>query len=220
MPGPPVWDIPTRLFHWLLALGFAGAWITHQIDEMDWHAWCGYGVLVLLLFRLGWGIVGGYHSRFINFLGRPRHIVSYLRGHYPRTDGHNPLGVLSVIALLLLLLVQALTGLFNSDGLGFSGPLYPAVEGSLADKLGDLHSLLSEVLLALVGLHIVAVLFYQFVRKERLIQGMTAGEPQKAESVNASPAWWKAIVCLLVALMVVGAILYLAPEPVEEFFYY
>jgi cytochrome b len=176
-----VWDLPTRAFHWLLAACVIGLVTTAQIGgaAMEWHFRLGYAVLVLLLFRLVWGFGGGYWSRFGTFSYSPTTIIAYLRGRSePRHElGHNPLGSLSVFALLLFLLAQVGSGLFSDDEIAAVGPLSKFASGALVSKLTFYHKEVGKlVLLLLVALHIGAILFYLFKRRENLIRAMHPGD--------------------------------------------
>ena len=168
---------------------------------------------MLVLTRILWGFVGSVHARFADFLVGPRRVLGYLRGENAASPGHNPLGGWSVVALLLLLLLQAVSGLFNSDDVLFSGPLYYAAGSEFRDAMGALHEVAFNLLLGLISLHILAVLYHQFARREPLVQAMIKGAVQGREGRASPVAWWWA----LVLLVVVGAALWLglqqAPKP-------
>ena len=197
----PIWDRPTRLFHWALA-GLVGfSWWTAETHRDDLHIWSGMAVLTLLIFRILWGFVGASTARFRNFVRGPRAVFGYLRGEW-RGIGHNPLGAISVIALLGLLIVQVGLGLISSDEDGLvEGPLAPLVSYATSDWAADLHEALFNVLLVLIGLHIAAILLYR-LRGKRLIGPMVTGhgaaepgmEPMRRGKV------WAAILCLLIAI--------------------
>lgn len=211
MASQPTWDIPTRLFHWALAIGIAVSWATYEFDALQWHIWNGYAVLVLVCFRLCWGFVGSIHSRFSSFVRPPTDTLRYIRGQWQHRAGHNPLGAWSVLALLTLVLVQATTGLFNSDELFYDGPFYHALDSSWTDRLGALHEQLFWVLLGFIILHLVAVAYYQWGKHQPLIQAMlNGGNDGEAPPVSV----WRAL--LIVAVLSAGlaiAIRY-APKPV------
>ena len=209
----PVWDLPTRLFHWLLVINFAACWITFELGEMTWHFYAGYSLLGLLVFRLLWGFIGSQHARFTDFLPRPRSIADYLRtGHSP-TPGHNPLGAPSVFALLGLLIAQVTTGLFNADDSGNKGPYHMTLPTGWADRIGSWHSTLFDGLLVLLVLHLGAVLFYQFIKHKALIQAMWHGfKPGESGAAPPVSHWW-ALLALSIGAGLVGALLLFAPEP-------
>jgi len=175
----PVWDLPVRIFHWALALLLVGQVATAWIggNALEYHALGGYAILTLVLFRLAWGFVGGTHARFSNFARGPGAVLRYVRspplGANPR--GHNPLGGWSVMAMLLSLLVQASTGLFASDDVMMEGPLAKHVSGRAVEIATAIHDVNAVVLLALVALHILAVLFYLLARKRNLVAPMISG---------------------------------------------
>ncbi len=171
-----VWDGPTRLFHWLLVLLIAISWRTGESGALEWHRWSGYAILALLLFRLGWGVVGSDTARFTSFVRGPRAIGRYLRASEPAPPGHNPLGALSVVAMLLLLALQVGLGLFAVDDDGIeSGPLSHLVSYEAAEQAADLHETVFNAALALIALHVLAILFYALVRRRNLIGAMITG---------------------------------------------
>jgi cytochrome b len=206
----PLWDLPTRLFHWLLVLGVFLSWLSHEQDWIEVHLWSGYGVLVLVAFRILWGFFGSVHSRFTDFVRGPSAVLRYWRGERPDTAGHSPAGAWSILVLLALLLVQAGSGLFNSDGLLFDGPLHHALDSDLTDQLGELHDQLFWVILGFIGLHVAAVLYYQFVRREPLLGAMVTGG---ARGARAPVSLWRALGLLLLCGGLLALAVYLAPEP-------
>ena len=175
-----VWDLPTRLFHWALATAVAVAILSAELDVLAVHMLAGETVLVLVLFRLAWGMVGSQTARFAEFVKGPGAIRDYLKrsragGEAAFTPGHNPLGALMVVALLLVLLAQAGSGLFTSDDILVDGPLVPLASGATVALLGSLHRLLANGIFVLVGLHMAAVLFHLLVKKDDLIRPMVTG---------------------------------------------
>jgi cytochrome b len=180
-----VWDLPVRVFHWSLAALVALSWASAQNGYMKVHLWSGLSLLTLLLFRLAWGFVGSTTARFSDFVGGPAralaHLRGTLRGERQVHAGHNPAGGLMVMALLVVLLAQAGTGLFANDGLRFNGPLAAQISSGLSDRLSSLHGMVFNVILLLVWLHIVAVLFYRCVRGENLIAAMIGGRKPRPE---------------------------------------
>ena len=177
-----VWDLPTRLFHWLLVTLVIAAFVTGKIGGfwMPYHMWNGTVILGLLVFRLAWGFVGGRYARFSAFVLGPGAVFHYVRTMLhrdaPKHLGHNPLGGWSVLAMLATLLVQAATGLFANDDIFVEGPLYLWVSKATSDWLTHLHILNQEVILLLVGVHVMAVLFYLIVKHENLIRPMFTGQ--------------------------------------------
>ena len=206
----PLWDLPTRLFHWLLVVCVFLSWLSHEQDWIEVHLWSGYSVLVLVSFRILWGFFGSVHSRFTDFVRSPAAVFRYWRGELPDTAGHNPAGAWSILVLLALLLVQAGSGLFNSDGLLFDGPLHHALDSDVTDKLGELHDRLFWIILGFIGLHLAAVLYHQFVRREPLIGAMVTGG-ERGE--RAPVALWRGLGLLILCCGLLALAVYLAPEP-------
>ena len=136
-----VWDLPIRLFHWLLVLCIVGSLISVNIggNAIQWHAYFGYSILSLLIFRIIWGFVGSTHARFTSFFPTKKAILDYLSGSAPRVLGHNPIGAMSVFALLFVLSIQVLTGLFVDDEIAFQGPLAKYVSSSVGSFLSEIH---------------------------------------------------------------------------------
>lgn len=206
-----VWDLPTRLFHWLLVLSIIGLFVTGKIggNWMDWHAKLGYLVLGLIVFRIVWGFVGNQHARFAGFVRGPAVVIAYLKGKAPAVLGHNPLGALSVLALIAIVGFQAVSGLFADDDILMRGPYANAVSGSVSAWFTKLHRLNSNVILGLVGLHLAAILFYTFVKRESLLKPMFTGEKSgegaafEAEiAEKARPAWAFWFIVALIAVLV------------------
>ncbi len=191
--APRVWDLPTRLFHWALVALVLTSYLTGEFWrglDMQWHKLSGYGILTLLLFRLAWGVWGTRHARFADFVRPPGETLAYLRGllagRTPGYRGHNPLGGLSVLALLLVLLVQAGSGLFTSDDIFIEGPLAGLVSGATVDLMSRVHGLAFNLLLALVALHLVAVAAYEALAGQRLLRAMVTGRKAAAPTAAAS----------------------------------
>ena len=185
-----VWDLPTRVFHWALALCIVGLIITGSVggNAMIWHFRMGLAVLALLLFRLAWGLVGGRWSRFAAFIYSPRSIISYLKGKGKpeHSVGHTPAGAGSVFALLVVLLAQVGSGLVSDDEIAFAGPLTRFVSSATINLATNYHKNIGKwIILALVVLHIAAILFYVW-RKQNLIRSMLHGDKQFAMAMPAS----------------------------------
>ena len=201
-----VWDAGVRIFHWSLLAAMIGAFVTIKMGKLQYHTWCGFAILALLLFRVVWGFVGGTHARFASFVKGPGAVIVYLKntiaGGKETSLGHNPMGALSVLAMLAALLFQAVSGfLTNSDDFFFEAPLYKLVGKELSDKITTLHKLNENVLMVLVGLHLAAIAFYYFFKKENLVKPMLTGvkevEGMPAASRGGSAAL--AIVLIVVA---------------------
>lgn len=176
-----VWDLPTRLFHWLLVVLIATSFATGLVggNAMRYHEWSGVGILALLVFRFIWGFAGGTHARFSSFLKGPSAVVRYgiamVRGDAPRYLGHNPLGGWSVVAMLAAVLLQVSTGLFASDDIFTEGPLYHLVSNETSRWLTGIHLVNRYVIVGLVAVHLFAVLFHLLAKGENLILPMITG---------------------------------------------
>ncbi len=212
-----VWDLPTRIFHWALALCVVGLLVTGNIggNWMNWHLRLGYAVLTLLLFRFVWGLVGGHWSRFSSFLFAPSAVWRYLRGQsLPEHNvGHSPLGALSVWALLFILLAQVGSGLFSDDEIAFFGPLVSFVSSEVVGQATSYHKNIGKFLvLGLVVLHLAAILFYKVVKKTSLVKPMVLGDKQLPHALTATlPSAqdnWRTRLLALVVLVVCAAIVY------------
>jgi cytochrome b len=188
-----VWDLPTRLFHWLLALTIVGSVLTGSIGgaAMVWHIRLGLLALGLLVFRLVWGLVGGRWSRFASFIHAPGTVLRYLRGQQQPGEhldvGHNPLGAGSVLAMLGILLVQVGTGLVADDEIANVGPLNKFVASATGLAATAWHKNFGKaIIIALVLLHVGAILFYRFKKKTDLIGPMIGGDKLLGAQVPAS----------------------------------
>jgi len=188
-----VWDLPTRLFHWLLALAVLAQVITGAIGgaALTWHLRVGYCVFALLVFRVVWGLVGGHWSRFVNFIYGPASVLRYLRGQRLEGDhfhvGHNPLGSASVFAMLAMLMIQVATGLVADDEIATTGPLNRFVSNAFALSATAWHKGPGiALILALVLLHIGAIVFYTRRRGQVLVRPMVGGDKLLAGTVPAS----------------------------------
>lgn len=178
-----VWDLPTRAFHWLLTGALVAQVITGKIGggAMTWHFRIGYFVFALLLFRLAWGLVGGHWSRFAHFVPGPGALLRYLRGRSRREDhhdvGHSLLGALSVLAMLLLLAAQVGAGLVADDEIASVGPLNRFVSGATAAWATAWHTGPGiALLMALVLLHVGAIVYYRVFRQRSLVLPMITGD--------------------------------------------
>jgi len=177
-------------------------------NAIQWHAYCGYTALALILFRVIWGFVGSWHARFVNFIPSPSKLIAFLRGQVDGGLGHNPLGALSVIALLTVILIQALTGLFADDDIFFQGPFAKYVSNSTVALLTSIHRLNQYLIFALVGLHLAAISYYYFVKRENLVKPMVTGDkltstaPMLQETIDSSRQRMLALAIFL--LMILG----------------
>lgn len=176
-----VWDLPVRVFHWLLVALVTTSVTTGLIggNLMVWHMRSGYAILTLVVFRIIWGLIGSTTARFSDFLYAPRHVLEFAGNLLSRRPahylGHNPLGGWMVLVLLLAILFQATTGLFANDDTGTEGPLYRYISNNLSDKLTGLHKLNIKLIYGLVALHVAAVIYHWRARGEDLVRAMFSG---------------------------------------------
>lgn len=201
-----VWDLPVRIFHWALVLSFVGAYLSNRagVEYFTYHLWFGYAVVVLIAFRIVWGLVGTRHARFWSFVPGPvgtlRYLGDIVRRRPTHYSGHNPLGALMVLALLASLLVQSVAGLFANDEIVNTGPLIGFIDEDLSLRLTSLHRQLFYWIAAAVGLHIVGVLVHVIFKREPLIRAMFTGRKPatlvaRSEEI-ASSRLWLAVVLL------------------------
>ncbi|ANQ85497.1 hydrogenase cytochrome b-type subunit [Azoarcus olearius] len=181
-----IWDLPTRLFHWLLAFAILAAYVTGQIggNYIVWHGRIGLFIVGLVAFRLVWGFIGAPTARFASFVRGFGAIRAYLAGSW-HGIGHNPLGALSVLALLGLVGAQAVSGLFANDDISFQGPLAGLVSEAASARLTGLHELLQNVLLGVVGLHLAAIVFYVRIKRDNLVRPMLTGWKELGPGLEA-----------------------------------
>jgi len=210
----PVWDLPTRLTHWLFVLCVAFSWWSAEQRLMDWHRYSGYTVLGLLIFRIYWGLAGSSTARFAHFVRRPRAVVEHLRlrrEERARIVGHSPPGSWSVVAMLLVMLTQVTLGLFATDLDGLeSGPLSHLVSFDAGRDLAEAHEVTFNVLLALIALHVVAILFYLLYERNNLVTAMLSGRKRvegEPQGMRPAPGWrlWTGVaLATLVVWMIVA----------------
>ncbi|AKS40839.1 cytochrome b/b6 domain-containing protein [Wenzhouxiangella marina] len=223
--GRLVWDWPLRLWHWLFALCILGAWISGEwggFDWRQWHLWFGQAAVGLLIFRLAWGLCGPRHARFASFLPGPRRLLAYLKTlpqrNAPASAGHNPLGALAVLALLVILAVQVGTGLFISDDILYEGPWFVAVSEATADFASRIHHQLAWPIGALIALHLIAIGFYRIYKRQDLTRAMITGRkpadqvPESA-SIPGSRTLLALVLIVLIALFSWWLLALAPPEP-------
>jgi cytochrome b len=209
-----IWDLPTRLFHWGLVLLVIVSYVSGKTGgtAMRFHVWSGYLILFLLLFRLVWGFVGGRHARFVSFLRGPgavwRYASTFLRRSGSPHVGHNPLGGWSVVAMLALLTVQAVSGLFADDFAATRGPLNHLVGEETGGLFSLVHLLNQQLLLILIGVHLAAVLFHQLILRDNLIAPMFTGW-KKIQNPVESPPEKERLTAAFVAALLSAAVVYL-----------
>jgi cytochrome b len=222
-----VWDLPTRLFHWLLVLSLLTQWITAEVggEYMEWHFLSGYFTLGLILFRLIWGFCGTKYARFSNFIVAPSLMIRYTKQFLTKTNpsftGHNPLGGLFVPSILMLVGLQAFSGLFISDDVLYSGPYNSMASDSVLVRAEWLHHNIFDVIIGIAAVHILAVLWYQFGLKRELIGAMFHGKKSlvKTKGVTSSRIILGFFIALLVTAFVYWLIVYNAPVGGDDYYY-
>jgi cytochrome b len=189
-----VWDLPVRLFHWLMAASFAGAYLTSEMD--DWrllHVTFGYTMAALVCFRLAWGYCGTQHARFASFVRGPRATLAYLRtlahGRAPRFIGHNPAGAVAIVLMLGLTLALAASG----------WSLYVLDAGGWVEEF---HEVAGNLMLALVALHVAGVALASRLHRENLVKAMFTG--LKRGRPGEAPQGLRTGAALLLLLLVLG----------------
>lgn len=200
-----VWDWPIRLFHWALLISVVVSWVAVDIlDDTELHMQSGQVVLGLLAFRVAWGFVGPRSARFTQFIRGPRTVLQYLRGQPVSYVGHNPLGALSVVALLASLLVQVLTGLASDDEIFSSGPLAKHLPAEWVEYAHSIHHLNWDILTVLVLLHIAAIIFYAVHGKNLvrpMITGYNSNHDNEAAGIQNRPFWLPVVIAALAAVL-------------------
>jgi cytochrome b len=216
----PMWDLPVRLFHWAFVVFFANSWIAGQMAKRDLHYQSGMVLLGLVVFRLLWGLVGSPTARFSHFLRWPGAAVRYLRHALVErlpsySFGHNAAGGLMVAALIVLVGVQAVSGMSSTDDVLFEGPLYGRWPDWLGSILEKIHAPLANILLVLALLHILVIVVYRWFKRENLVRAMIVGRARLPRSVARmaeqdgsarSAPLWRALVCAVIAAAVPAAI--------------
>ena len=214
-----VWDLPTRLFHWCLAGLCIAMMITGELGALKWHMRLGPVVLVLIVFRLVWGWVGSSTARFAFFVKGPAAIRDYLHRVRSGQDwpgiGHNPLGALSVLALLFLPTAMVLTGLFTTDDIFNDAPLVPLVSHHMVKLLSGFHRVGAGVVQGLVGLHLAAIAYYYWGKGENLVLPMITGRKHASAISVLSLRWthpaWAVPILAVAAVWVWGVLAWITP---------
>jgi cytochrome b len=209
-PGEPVWDLPVRLFHWSIVAFIGTSWWTAKNGFDRVHFWSGYALLFLLIFRILWGFAGSSTARFATFVRGPAAVLAYLCDGRNDRAGHSPIGALSVLALLLALLVQIATGLIQIDDEDFiEGPLSGLVSFDTAVLAHEVHGASFIVLLALIALHLLAIAYYQLVRRRPLVRPMVTGRGALPEGAApmAPAAKGRFAACGAAALVLTAAVI-------------
>jgi cytochrome b len=188
-----VWDAPVRVFHWLMALSFAGAYLS--ADSERWrqlHVTLGYTMVGLIAFRLIWGLVGTRHARFASFVRGPSEALRYLRslvaGCPEHHAGHNPAGALAIVGLLGLTAIATATGWATLNDLG-------------GEWIKEVHEAVASLMLGLVGVHVAAVLLSSWLHRDNLIGAMVTGRKTGSPQDGVRSAWRSVATLMLVAVL-------------------
>ncbi len=222
-----IWDLPLRIFHWSFAFTILASWYTaeHKDDYIELHMQLGFVALALIIFRIIWGIIGPKHARFSQFIPSPKTLIVYLTksNNENFAPGHNPLGALMVILMIMLISTQAISGLFITDDVFSSGPYYGSLASELEKVMSFLHHNTFDFMIGAIALHLAAVAYYWQVKKQNLVKPMITGR-KSAEQVKATDAipHSKLILASIVAVCCVGFVYWLVVvnAPVLEEFYY
>ncbi|MCL1123073.1 cytochrome b/b6 domain-containing protein [Shewanella surugensis] len=203
-----VWDVPTRLFHWLMVGLIGGLWWTASVGEMQWHQLLGYVLLNLVLCRLIWGLIGSDTARFSFFMVSPKRALMYLwsRSEHKPTLGHNPIGGYMVLLLILLLCIQLVSGLFATDEIFTEGPLFSYVSSSTSAWLTWLHKNNFDLLLVFSSMHVLAVLVHLF-KGDNLITAMFTGSKSPVKAQH-KPIKFVSSFIALGAFLVIGSVIF------------
>ena len=229
-PRTPVkaWDVPTRLFHWLLVTCLVGLYLTGDVGGFDFtmpgsgrlvanmevHTWFGFATLGLIAFRIIWGIAGGSTARFTDFVKGPAAILAYAKAFKAKRTkepaGHNPLGGAAVIVMLALIMAQGVTGLFTEDEsfFGVSGPFVDAVPAAYSELAKTIHTRLIDVILIVVGLHVAAIALHWVVLKDNLLKAMITGNKDLAAKDDQTPMTPASPIVALIAVAVGAGLSY------------
>ena len=222
-----IWDLPLRIFHWSFAITILASWYTSEQDgEMvELHMQLGFVALALIAFRILWGVIGPKHARFSQFIPSPKTLISYLHPakENKKAPGHNPLGALMVVMMIVLISLQAISGLFINDDIFSSGPYYGSIGNDLEKVMAFIHHNTFDFMIAAIALHIGAITYYWRIKKQNLVLPMITGKKadDQVSAVDAIPHS-KLILGCIVAVCCVGFVYWLViiNAPVLEEFYY
>ncbi|MBW8184473.1 cytochrome b/b6 domain-containing protein [Shewanella nanhaiensis] len=204
-----VWDLPTRIFHWGMIVLLGGLWWTADAGEMDWHQVLAYSLMVFIVFRLIWGVVGSDTSRFSHFIKHPKAVLDYMKltkeHGVSSSIGHNPLGGYMVIALIMLVSAQLTTGLFATDEIFTEGPLYSLVSSETGSLMSWLHKKIFYVMLGFASIHVLAVAYHR-LKGDKLITPMITGYKQVSEASGLELKFTSVLVALLLVALLAGLV--------------
>jgi len=223
-----IWDLPLRLFHWCLVVTIFGAWYTSDQDNnlIDYHLIFGYVALGLIAFRLIWGFLGTTHAKFVNFIPTPKKLIRYVKPQNKtqstKHPGHNPLGSLMVVFMLVLIFLQAISGLFMNDDIFTTGPYYGTIDENIESSLMFFHRNSFNFLLAAIALHILAIIFYKIFKKKALVAAMFTGKKSTKDVTEKDAIPHSKIITAFIVSISVAAFVYwlvILNAPVIESYY-
>jgi cytochrome b len=222
-----IWDLPLRLFHRSFVLTIFGLWYTAEqgSDLIDIHMILGYTTLGLLIFRVLWGVIGPTHARFSQFIPTPKRLLEYLRKKDGMTysAGHNPLGALMVVLMIVLVSTQAISGLFIDDDVFSAGPYNSIVSANIEKIMNFLHHNTFDLVLIAIAFHIGAICYYAFIKKHNLVTPMITGkkDAQFVDKSNAIPhsKLWRALLLALGCVLFIYWLVVLNAPVIEDFYY-
>jgi cytochrome b len=223
-----IWDLPVRLFHWLLIISLLCAWYTSDGERgfIDYHLLIGYLILGLIIFRLIWGVFGTKYAKFTQFIPSKTNLISYLKSSKKDSSehivGHNPLGALMVVLMLTLILSQAISGLFMNDDVYTTGPYYASASESVQSLMTFIHTNVFDLILIVSTIHISAAVYYLVVKKVNLIVPMITGYKAMINDENKGIKSSKLLIAAVIISVVVVFVYWLVVLniPVEEEFYF
>lgn len=205
-----IWDLPVRVFHWLLVALITFSWWSGENHQMEWHRLSGYGILALLVFRIWWGFTGSRTAQFSQFVRGPSAVMAYARNLFSRSghvaEGHNPLGGWSVIAMLFVLVVMVTAGLFAVDVDGLeSGPLADFISFDQGRTAAEIHETVFNVIMVLVIIHVAAIAFYFAFKRLNLVRPMITGRRPKMAGETVQDVRWSPVMAL-VGIVIAGVL--------------
>lgn len=198
-----VWDLPVRLFHWGMLVLLGALWWSAEVGEMQWHQIFAYCLMVLIVFRLVWGVIGSDTARFSHFVKSPQHVLRYVKQPQLTSVGHNPLGGYMVVTMMLILSLQLISGLFATDEIFTEGPLYSYVSRDVSSTLTWLHKMNFNLLLALAAMHILAVVVHS-IKGDKLVGAMITGYKHVAEETATELRFRSNLIALLLVCFFAG----------------
>ena len=213
-----VWDPYTRIWHWLLLLGIVFQYITGEVldDQIQNHALVGYGLLGMMTFRVLWGLIGPETVRFVSFVPTPKRLISYLTGEASTPYAtHNPLGAMAVIGFIIIILIQALSGLFMTDDIFFTAPLHAWLSEDITDSISRLHDWAFNLLLLFMAIHIAAVFYHRFTTEPYIVKAMFTGAKPLShtyQTLSTAQLHLRAWLCIAISAIKIFVLINYVPE--------